>query len=135
MAYSKTPHDVYECCNRAAATLKEIGFVLTDVSDKTEATYFKYPGRYGVLRVAAHRQRRQTIGLDRIVAKLTFHGNRFAGADILVCNPDKIDTMIALAIGQYFLRSTKPLPSLWRGKRGTWESKDEKFTMENTGIR
>jgi hypothetical protein len=117
----KHPHDVFMLCAQAGERLKAAGFEVVTVSMKTEAVYFRLPGRHGVLRVSAHQAKKGFIGLDYIAARLTFHGNRFDGHTTLHCSPEKIDTMIALAIGQYVLRSATPQPSRYQGKRGTWE--------------
>ncbi len=117
----KPGHNVLDLCNRASDLLKSIGFERAYVSMKSEAVYFQYPGRHGFLRVSMHRHHRGMIGQDNVVATLTFRGNAHDAASTLRCSPDKIETMIHIAIGQYMVRSTEPKPSRYRGKRGTWE--------------
>lgn len=108
-------HNPDELCAYAAGRLKEAGFELVCVSRQSEATYYRFPGRYGVIRVAQHKRRGETVGLNRIVAKLTFS----PWSDF---RWEKIDPIIAMAIGKYMMESAQPQPSLWLGKKGTWEN-------------
>lgn len=119
---TKARHDVYECCAKAIEVLKEVGFERAAVALRTESTYWRWPGRKAVLRVSVHQTKRPTIGLDPIAAKLTFRGNCHAGAGILACSPEKIDTMIRLAIGQYMVNSAKEQRPTYNGPKEASQS-------------
>ena len=41
----KSTMDVFEVCGRAGTILKKAGFVVKNVSMKSEATYYSFPGR------------------------------------------------------------------------------------------
>lgn len=118
----KIRHDVHALCARAAAALKSAGFERAAVSMKSEAVYFRLPGRHGLLRVSTHKSKKSPIGLGNVVARLTFRGNAFDAHSILVCSDEKIDTMIWIAVGQYIMNSASEQPSAYQGKRGTWEN-------------
>lgn len=114
---NKQQHDTLELCAKATEKLKAVGFEPVAVSMKSEAVYLRLPGRHGLLRVSAHRSARTPWGLGKVVAKLTFHGNRFDGAAVLCCSPEKIDTMIWIAVGQYIMGSSEPHAPLYHGMR------------------
>lgn len=116
----RTPgrHNPDELCAYAAGKLKEAGFELVATSRQSEATYYRFPGRHGVIRVAQHRRRGESIGLNRIIAKITF-------SPFFDCSFEKIDSIIAYGIGHYMMNSAQPQPSLWLGKKGTWEDGKE----------
>jgi hypothetical protein len=62
-----------EACAEASVFLKRAGFVLVNASMTTEATYYRLPGREGVIRIAAHGSGSKSMpGLPRVLAKLTF---------------------------------------------------------------
>jgi hypothetical protein len=95
-------------CDQAAGFLRKAGFALVWVSMKSEATYFQWPGRHGVLRVATHRKgSRNTWSKDGpTLVSCTFpEGN--AGKDGLITMSDiYIEHVVANAIGLYLLRSS-----------------------------
>lgn len=117
----RNSYNVHELCDHAFLRLKEAGFERVAVSMKSATVYFSYPGRHGNLRVSTHSTRHSPIGQRNVVAKLTFRGNSFDQPDTMRCSWEKIETMIAIAIGQYMLHSAEPLASNYKGKRGTWE--------------
>jgi len=98
-------HDVNELCAYAIAAIKRAGFQRRSVSSRTEATYWFFPGRDGVLRISAHKHSKRDYGLDKIISKITFRGNCLAGADILVTAIEKVDNTICMAIGQYMIEA------------------------------
>ena len=109
-----------ELAGLAGDRLKASGFQVVTVSLKSEAVYFRFPGRHGVVRVACHPWHGEKIGMNRVVATLTFRGGRHQ-RDTLYCDEMRFDQLLWTAIGQYMERSVEPLDSLYRGKRGTWE--------------
>lgn len=113
----KEPRSVHGCCAYAIDLLKRIGFEKAYVSMKSEAVYFKFPGRHGVLRVATHPTKRGAIGLDNIVAKLTFRGNSYDDPEMMRCSDEKVDSMIWLAIGQYMVNSAVERPRQYTGPK------------------
>jgi hypothetical protein len=54
-----------EACTEASALLRKAGFQLVCASMQSEATYYRFPGRNGVIRVSTHTGGRP-IGLDRV---------------------------------------------------------------------
>lgn len=120
-------HDVHVLCTRAAIALKRAGFVLVNVSMRSEACYYRIPGRHGLLRVASHGMRHPPSGLGDVVATPTFRPNGPApGSEsrgTLRIAEEKIDHMIALAAGQYLLRSAEPRPSRYTGPRPASEER------------
>ena len=99
-ASSEVAHeDRLALVDHAVVRLKEAGFELAYASMKSEACYYRFPGREGAIRVAAHRY---GGGADRavtlpVLACLTF------GPDMRPASPEKLDTLVALAVGRYFL--------------------------------
>lgn len=118
-------HDVHLLCTQASIDLKRAGFVLVNVSMRSEACYFRLPGRHGLLRVACHSQRHPPIGLGPVVATLTFRPDWRTGSagGTLRINKEKIADMTALAAGQYLLRSAEPHPSRYTGPRPASEER------------
>jgi hypothetical protein len=105
-----------EVCNEAAELLKSAGFVLTTTSMRSEATYYKWPGHPGVIRIATHKFSGGMIGLDHVLACLTFPPYKFADKpDHIIINPDKVRTMVAMAIGYYFLNPKDTSKSTYDG--------------------
>lgn len=113
---------VFELCQRTGDMLKAIGFEQVYISRKTEACYYKLPGRFGLLRVSAHRNKHPPIGLDPIASKITFRGNCHSGANLLVTSENGFMTQVYIGIGQYMMRSAEQKPSEYKGKKGTWEN-------------
>jgi len=112
---------VLELCNRAAEALKAVGFERVQVSMKSEATYYRLPGRHGLLRIATHKSKRTPIGMDYVAATLTFNGGK-RDRDTMIMKDSRFEGMLWVAVGQYILRSGAPHESRYTGKRGTWES-------------
>lgn len=102
--------------NMAIDLVKQAGFVLDHVSGQTETCYYVHPSRPGhLLRVSAHKSKRSPIGMNGVVARLTF-----TKKDQTLC-PSLVLNRVKWAIGEYFLND--PRPSRYQGKRGTWEER------------
>lgn len=102
----KTKFEVYKACDRASAMLRDAGFILQYVSQKSEACYFGFPGRVGWIRVATHKQNRPPAGLTTpIISKITFNGNNRDGANHISMGEEKFENTVALAIGRYVLKA------------------------------
>lgn len=87
-------------CEYAVERLKAAGFVHHYTSMKSEACYYRYPGRDCLIRVAVHGSRAPTTlpaGSLPTVARITF-GSTY--------NPkswDAVDSQIYRAVGRYFM--------------------------------
>lgn len=96
--------DVLTLCQEASEWLRRAGFELAYVSMKSEACYFCWPGRTDLLRVAAHKRDNRPLGLGRVVSRLTFHASSGRVPGHMRVSPEKVRAMIALAVGEYFMR-------------------------------
>lgn len=123
------PRSVLDLCDEAIARLRSIGFERAHVSMKSEATYWRLPGRHGLLRVATHPSKRPPIGMDAVHACVTFRGPR-RGRDVLVCSQNQIEQMLTWAIGQYVMRSFAPMPSRYEGPK--WELAERRLNGAQT---
>lgn len=87
-------------CEYAAERLKAAGFVHHHTSMKSEACYYRYPGKKCLIRIATHGSRApRTLPTDSLptVARITF-GKTY--------NPkswDAVDAQIYRAVGRYFM--------------------------------
>ena len=109
-AAARNIYDTLELCNLASARLKEAGFVFAYSSAGSEACYYRWPDRPEVLRVAAHQFRkgwgtRGGSGDARVAAVLTFNHHQADMPGKMKIAQEKIESMIASAIGRYFLAS------------------------------
>ena len=101
-----------ELCAEAAERLRIIGFEVSCPSMKSEAVYYRIPGRFGVLRVGVHPYKRGMAGLEEVVATITFRGGK-RDRLYLICSPEKFDNMIWMAVGQYMDRSARLRRTRW----------------------
>lgn len=109
--------------NMAIELVKSAGFVLSHVSMSTETTYYYHPARRPyLLRVSAHKSKHSPIGLNDVVARCAFTKGEEKAKNCLT--PTNVRNRVTWAIGQYFLN--EPLPTRYKGKRGTWEHLVEK---------
>src|SRR5271165_498281 len=99
--------DSGEACKRAGEILLVAGFQLRHRSLKSEACYYGWPGRNGLLRVAAHAGKAEVIDGQLIVAKLTFTyaSPKAALAKSLLLTKDQIEAQTAAAIGRFLIAS------------------------------
>ena len=122
---TKYPKDEYDPLLLVANTcdlLRRIGFERVTVSMKTEAVYFRWPGRPGVLRVASHKSKQKMIGMDHVIAQIVFApAHPYGVKGVLWCSAEAIKNQVAQRIGAYMVKSIEPLPPRrYRGKKGTW---------------
>lgn len=95
-----------EVCAQAGALLLRAGFEVRHVSMKSEAVYYGLDQRPELLRVATHSSRAKTWGLPgTVVSKLTFNGTGISPPGTMRLHPDKLENVVARAIGIYMLRS------------------------------
>ncbi len=106
---SDNAHLVYfgeeaDCLTVAAQMLKAAGFYHYQTSLRSEAAYYKFPGRSEVLRLSSHpRNKGKTLyGLNVVASCLTIN---FRGGTTALRATD-IENRVAMAIGYFFLRST-----------------------------
>lgn len=93
-------------CQEAGEMLKRAGFVHHQTSMKTEAVYYKWPGRQEKIRVAEHARKTSGSNRNNIVAKITFRGTHMDPPGMMNISDEKFEKVVAMAIGQYFLRSS-----------------------------
>lgn len=110
MKQPKPDHDILHLCAHTCELLKRIGFERVNVSMKGESVYFRWPGRNGVLRVSAHRTKAGVIGLDNIVAKITFSPDGRGHGGTLRCDTQAVQSFIWRGIGQYMVNSATIRP-------------------------
>jgi hypothetical protein len=111
----KPKQNPIELMDKAMARLKDIGFTLAYVSMKSEACYFQYPGKKGVIRVSAHRlkcnKKKNSINGNHIISKITFNKNAPAMSDY------GFKRMMCDAVGTYFIdQSPSPTPKPGAGE-------------------
>lgn len=101
---SKPVISTFEACARAADLVKSAGFELRHVSRRSEACYYGLPGRRALLRIAAHSKNDDWVGLTNVVARVTFNGTCLNALGEMRLLPEKLENMVATAIGRYMLR-------------------------------
>ena len=117
----KSYYNIYDACDEACEMLKAAGFELREQSRITEARYLGFPGRPHLLRVATHKQKHPPIGLSTVAAKITFAtGGVIDHPNMVKLNQEKLEGIVATAIGYYMLKSSVPHVSEYKGKKGTW---------------
>jgi len=94
----------------AGLLIKQAGFVHFATSTKTTATYYFFPGRVGLLRVADHgRARSGNSGIynkqNPVVANLTFIPPK--GTSRIESTNEKATHKIEQAIGRYLIKTGK----------------------------
>lgn len=94
----------FELCEAAVEIVISAGFELRYTSRKTEARYYGFPGRYGMLRIAAHAKWKGENGLPPIVARVT------VPSDLMLENgakmpPAKLECLVAEAMGRYLIKT------------------------------
>lgn len=114
--------DCLELAHRAAEELKAVGFEHVRTSMRSEATYYRLPGRHGLLRIGCH-PHRPKVGMDYVTSALTFRGGR-RDRDHIHCGEERFQNMLWMAVGQYVMRSAEEKPSNYSGARGTWETEN-----------
>lgn len=92
--------------HEAARLMKMAGFILHCPSRKTEACYYKLPGRTSLIRVAAHAKTKSLISRD-VVASLTFVGTHLMDTGHMRLRRDQFEKMVHLAVGRYMIKSAE----------------------------
>ena len=95
-------------CAEAERHVTSAGFVFDRASSLSEARYFRFAGRVGLLRIATHRKGSRNTGLGGpVLASITF-SHRAAQADgFLTMSPIYIEWQTAAAIGIFMIRAER----------------------------
>lgn len=118
MRQSRHVKTTLEACAEAIELLKVAGFEVVSVSMKSEATYLRFPGRSGVLRVADHPGGKPMPGLDRIISRITFLPHQTCKVPgSVVLTEDAIHSRVSKAIGAYMIASARPMRPTYRGPK------------------
>lgn len=106
-----TTFSTFELCDRAAEILKRVGFVHHQTSRQTEAAYYRWPDRPQLIRVAAHGRKRskRRVGHRNVFACITFRDGGEPDSGMMRISEQKIESVIAKAVGLYFIRSSADL--------------------------
>jgi len=118
-----------EAYHLALELVKKAGFEFSHAAMQTESCYYWHPARKPyLLRVSAHRSKHSPIGLNNVIARVSFT----SGEDKHGLHTEK-NTLnrVTWAIGQYFLND--PRPSDYKGKKGTWGRCEHSQSDENVG--
>lgn len=96
---ANSTRDCLDLCDRVAAMLKAIGFEHVYTSMRSEACYYAMPGFTGLLRLAAHKNKKPNQQWEGrpVVAKLTFGSKTAFKSEVQFMNH------IANAVGCYML--------------------------------
>lgn len=109
--------DHLDAYHLAIELVKKAGFEFSHASMSTESCYYVHPARRPyLLRVSAHKTKHSPIGLNNVVARVSFtKGEEKHG----IHTERNVLNRVTWAVGQYFLN--EPAPTRYYGKRGTWE--------------
>lgn len=105
-------HDTLALVDKCGELLRRAGFERRYTSMKSEACYYGWPGHDEVIRVAAHRFGKnhgnpRDINGQRVVGKLMLCGTHLLRSGTMALSPEKMETMVAMQIGRYFLAVAK----------------------------
>jgi hypothetical protein len=106
--------DVLDACRWAGEIVTRAGFALRHASLKSEARYYTFRGRAGLLRIAAHAGKAQVIEGEPIVARLTFAyaSPREESRKSLSLTMDMLEAQTAAAIGRFMIASGSSISGL-----------------------
>lgn len=101
---------ISEVLEQSAALLRKAGFECRCVSMKSEARYFGFPGRHGVIRLAAHPEKARLLGQTGgpVITKITIDGRHVDHPQHITIAPEKIHSLTASAIGRYLISTSTP---------------------------
>ena len=96
-----------DACRRAGEIVLAAGFQLRHRSLKSEACYYAFPGRQGLLRIAAHAAKGDLVEGQRILSRLTFTYESAKAAEkrSLLLTKDQLEAQTAAAIGRFLIAS------------------------------
>ena len=94
-------------CLVAESLVEQAGFVRVHASQRSEATYWRLPGRHGVVRVATHKKRSKRGPDGPTVACITFQGQGTEADGSLRLAPHALEFVVAQSIGLYMIRAPR----------------------------
>jgi hypothetical protein len=106
----------FELQDRTAAMLRGCGFDLVNVSRKSTACYYRFPGRFGLLRVAIHKKHEKNDPLsgEPVLISINCQGFMPSPTDWkFEITEAKIESDVARAVGLYMIRS-RPMAAVDR---------------------
>lgn len=97
-----------EACAVAGEMVKSAGFEHRKTSIQSEATYYGWPGRNPVLRIACHKAGSRELDGVPIIATVTFNPRNFKAdtSGLPVISRAYVIRAVASAIGNYMLASS-----------------------------
>jgi hypothetical protein len=111
--------DYQQAHELAISLLRLAGFEFSHDSRISETCYFIHPARRPLLiRVSTHRSKKSPIGLNQVIARLTF-----TAKDTTHLNEKLVAKRVTWAIGEYFMAA--PKQSRYQCKRGTRVDADD----------
>lgn len=115
----------FEACTLAGEMLRCAGFEHRYTSMKSEATYYGWPGRSAVIRVACHRASRSELNGVPILATITFNARNFKtdAAGVVLVPRSYAIRLIEQAVGKYML-TTSGVVKARRKFRDHWAGGD-----------
>ena len=120
-----------KACAIAGEMVRAVGFERRYTSLRSESTYYGWPGKEPVLRIATHKASRATRGQVPVIATITFNDRNYPAdqAGVRQVPRDNIIRAVAIGIGVYFLRTAEviAIPGKFRGR---WEG----FRREINGL-
>ena len=111
----KKIYDTFELMNEAVEILKRIGFEVANVSMKSEAIYLRWPGKDALVRIAVHSSKKTPLGLGYVASKIAFVGRHCDPPGKMSFTLEKLEKVLAPAIGRYFLNADKTPKILYCG--------------------
>ncbi len=100
-----------EACAIAGKMLVQCGFEHRYTSMKSEASYYGWPGKAPVIRVACHKAHRHELHGVPVIATITFNTKNFKQqkTGIVQIPKNHVVRTVAEGIGKYFLSSSGAL--------------------------
>ena len=95
-------------CEQAERFVLGAGFTLVHKSNFSEARYYTFPGRYGVLRIATHRKGKKNEAMPNgpTWASITFHEGRASPDGFIRMTGQEVEFSTATAIGIFIMRAS-----------------------------
>lgn len=104
----KIPITPLNACRQAEVFVRAAGFEHVIDSTKSEATYWRFPGRFGVLRVATHKNhgKHKNLPDGPVVACITFNVTAVAEDGFLRLTVNEIEWRSIGGIGSYMIKAS-----------------------------
>lgn len=97
-----------EACDQAICLLKQAGFEFVKVSMKSHTAYYRFPGRYGVLRVGTHPKSNGNSRAETgpVCGTITYSPAHAKADGKLLLSAIHVENTVANAVGRYMIKST-----------------------------